>query len=266
MMWKRKFLLAVLTLLASQMAFAEVCENEDFELKVSGASQCLLMRRFGTPTPDTLVVWLHGDVSSGGPANYHFPYAQQLAQESFAGKVLSIALVRPGYPDGSGASSGVAETSSGRSDHYTKENLTEVGTAIERLRVKYKPTKLVVIGHSGGAATTASLVGMMPGLIDTAVLVSCPCDTVAWRAGRRAWSKSENPMVWTDKVPATTRVIALTGDKDDNTVPALAQAYIEALRARQIDASFQIAPGENHNTAFRTPTVFPVLRSVLSAK
>jgi len=136
MMWKRKFLLAILSLLASQMAFAALCESEDFEQTVSGASQCLLMRRFGTLTPDTLVVWLHGDVSSGGAANYHFPYAEKLVQESFASKVLSIALVRPGYPDGSGASSGVAEASSGRSDHYTKENLSEVGTAIERLRAK----------------------------------------------------------------------------------------------------------------------------------
>lgn len=263
-MFKRSLLLTILVLLAPHMAAAAVCDKEDFEQSVSGASQCLLMRRFGSLTPETLVVWVHGDVSSGGPANYHFPYAEKLVQESFAGKVLSVALVRPGYPDGNGASSGVAETSSGRSDHYTKENLTEVGTAIERLRAKFKPARLVVVGHSGGAATTASLVGMMPGLIDTAVLVSCPCDTVVWRAGRRAWSKSENPMSWTDKVPVTTRVIALAGDKDDNTVPALAEAYVAALQTRQIDARVQLLPGENHNTAYRPASVYPVLQRVLT--
>ncbi|MDP5239067.1 prolyl oligopeptidase family serine peptidase [Uliginosibacterium sp. 31-16] len=261
-----KPIFASLLLLTSLPGFAEVCDAEDFTQKVSGASQCLLMRRFGSPTPDTLVVWLHGDVSSGGPANYHFPYAEKLAQEPFASKILSVALVRPGYPDGSGAASGVAETSSGRSDHYTQENLTEVGTAIERLRAKYKPARLMVVSHSGGAATTATLIGMMPGLIDTAVLVSCPCDTVAWRAGRRAWSKSENPLNWTGKVPASTRVIALTGDKDDNTAPALAQAYVAALQVRQIDARFELLPGENHNTAFRPASVFPVLQKLLSEK
>ncbi|MBS1207688.1 MAG: alpha/beta hydrolase family protein [Proteobacteria bacterium] len=263
-MFKRQLFSAFLWMLFSSAAFGAACESEDFTQTVSGASQCLLMRHFGNLTPETLVVWLHGDVSSGGPANYHFPYAEKLAQESFAGKVLSVALVRPGYPDGSGASSGVAEASSGRSDHYTRENLNEVGTAIERLRAKYKPARLVVVAHSGGAATTASLVGMMPGVIDSAVLVSCPCDTVAWRTGRRAWSKSENPMNWTDKVATTTRVIALTGDKDDNTPPALAEAYVAALQARQIDARFQLLPGENHNSAFRPASVYPVLQRVLT--
>ncbi len=67
-------------------------------------------------------------------------------------------------------------------------------------------------------------------------------------------------------MPATTRVIALTGDKDDNTVPALAQTYVAALQARQIDARFQRAPGENHNSASRPPSLFPLLREVLAAR
>lgn len=265
-MFIRKLLLPILGLLAAQTAFANVCETEDFEQKVSGVAQCLQMRRYGALEPEAMVVWLHGDVSSGGPANYHFPYAQQLAREDFAGKVLSVALVRPGYPDGSGASSGVAESSNGRSDHYTRENLAEVGAAIERLRTRFKPARVVVAGHSGGAATTASLIGMKPGLIDAALLVSCPCDLVAWRAGRRAWSKSENPLTWIDKIEPTTRVIALTGEKDDNTQPDLARNYVEALRARQIDASFQLVPGENHNSTFRPPHTFAAIQRLLSVK
>jgi pimeloyl-ACP methyl ester carboxylesterase len=221
------------------------------------------MRRFGSIEPDAMVIWLHGDVSSGGPANYHFAKAQQTASEFANIKVMSIALVRAGYPDGSGDSSTVAFLHSGRSDHYTKENIGEVGAAIERLRTKFKPKRVVVVGHSGGAATAAVLLGMKPELIDAAVLVSCPCDLTVWRAGRREWSRSENPVKWVGQVGPTTRVVAIGGAKDDNTSPDLARAYIEALRSRGVDASFQVLEDETHNSAIRSQEVFSALRKLL---
>ena len=244
-------------------AFAATCTAEDYETKVSGASQCLLMRRFGPAEADTLVVWLHGDISAGGPATYHFESAQQAAHVFAGAKVLSVALVRPGYPDGSGDSSSVDAFHGGRSDHYTKVNVLEVGAAIERLRSKFQPKSLIVIGHSGGAATTALLLGMKPKLMDAAILVACPCDTVAWRAGRSAWNRSENPIKWADKVDGATRVVAFTGSKDDNTAPELARRYIETLALRGLPATFTSLPQETHNSAFRSPEVFRALGALL---
>ncbi|MEP6739655.1 MAG: alpha/beta fold hydrolase [Caldimonas sp.] len=261
-----KFASATAALLLAQACFGATCEAEDFELKVSGASQCLLMRRFGPTEPQTMIVWLHGDVSSGGPADYHFAAAKKAAQEFAADKVLSVALVRPGYSDGSGESSSVAFTQSGRSDHYTKDNIGEVGAAIERLRNRFKPSRVIVVGHSGGAATTAVLLGMKPGLIDAAVLVSCPCELVAWRSGRREWSRSENPIKWADRVDPAVHVIALTGEKDDNTLPDLARGYVQALQARHVDAVFRALPDETHNGAFRSPAVLESVRSLLVRK
>jgi pimeloyl-ACP methyl ester carboxylesterase len=250
----------------SQSTLAATCAPEDYELKVSGASQCLLMRRFGASDPDVMIVWLHGDVSSGGPANYHFANAEQAVNQFAAIKVLSVALVRPGYPDGSGDSSSVAFLHSGRADHYTKENLMEVGAAIGRLRARFQPKKVVVVGHSGGAATVAVLLGMQPKLIDAAVLVSCPCELIAWRAGRREWSRSENPIKWADHVDPSMRVVALTGGKDDNTLPELAKTYVEALRARGVDATFRLLADETHNSAFRSPEVLNAVRTLLAVK
>lgn len=263
-MFKCRCSLVLTGWLLAQTAQAALCENEDFEQRVNGTSQCLQMRRYGAENPQAMVIWLHGDVSSGGPANYHFLSAQQLAKEDFASKVMSIGLVRPGYPDGDGHTSGVAEGQGGRSDHYTRDNLTEVATAIERLRAKYQPARLIVAAHSGGAASTASIISIKPGLIDTALLVSCPCDTVAWRSGRRAWNKSENPTNWIDKIAPTTQVIAMTGEKDDNTIPDLARNYVEALRARQIDARFVLIPGMDHNNAFKPANTFAVIKEVLA--
>jgi predicted esterase len=256
-------LLSLATCCASP--FAATCSAQDHELRVSGASQCLLMRRFGDTEPDAMVVWIHGDVSSGLPANYHFGIAQKAVEQLAPAKVLSVALVRPGYSDGTGDSSSVAFLHSGRSDHYTKENLLEVGAAIERLRAKFQPKTVVVVGHSGGAATTAVLLGLSPKLIDAAVLVACPCDLVAWRVGKREWGRSENPIKWVDKVEPTTRVVALTGAKDDNTLPELARVYTEALKQRGVPATFQLLPDDTHNGALRSPEVLNAVRSLLNA-
>lgn len=201
-----------------------------------------------------MVVWLHGNVSSGGPANSHFRIAQKAATDFAAENVLALALVRPGYPDGTGESS--SGNDNGRGDNWQYATIAAIGTAIERLRFKYKPDAVVIVGHSGGAAIAAVLLGMKPQLAEAAILIACPCDLVAWRVGRRGmpWL-SENPMQWVEKVSPATRVIALTGSRDDTTAPALGMAYIEGLQARGIDASFQLVPDMGHIDVLRSSAI-----------
>ncbi len=259
------FLTALFVVLGATNAYAAPCEAEDFETKVTGVSQCLLIRRYGPAEPMAIVVWLHGDVSSGGPANYHFRLAQKAAEDFSASNVMSVALVRPGYPDGSGASSTVSFHHSGRSDHHARENIAEVGAVIEKLRLKYKPESVIIVGHSGGAATAAVLLGMKPQLAEAAVLVACPCELVAWRSSgsRRPWGNSENSTRWAEKIGASTKVIALTGAKDDNTPPSLASNYVDLLRSRGIDASFQVVAEATHNSALRSVEVFDAIAKLL---
>jgi len=246
-------------LLSGAPAAATPCATEDHITRVSGEAQCLQMRRYGHPQPRVMLVWLHGDLSSGGPASYHFALAEQSAAALQAEQVLAVALVRPGYDDGEGRASTVAFRHSGRNDHYTRVNLNEVGAAIERLRQHYQPQSVILVGHSGGAATAAVLLGLRPGLAQGAVLVACPCDLVAWREGRRPWSQSENPLDWAARVAPDTRVIAITGARDDNTAPALAQAYVERLAARNLRASFRLLPEAGHNNALRAPEVLQAI-------
>jgi len=232
---------------------AGICETEDFETKVSGDAECLLMRRYGSTEPDAMVVWLHGNMTSGKPASYHFPIARKAATDFASQKVMSVALVRPGYPDGSG------ESSSGndycRGDNWDQSNIAEVGSAIERLRQKFKPKTLILVGQSGGAATAAVLIGMKPRLAEAAVLVSCPCDLVAWRTGRARWSRSEDPIGWTDKVSVAARVIALTGTRDGTTPPEVVSGYIKELKNRGVDAIFHPIPDIEHGNALESRAV-----------
>jgi pimeloyl-ACP methyl ester carboxylesterase len=258
-----KSLLALLVLLLTATgAFGATCEIEDFETKVSGESVCLLMRRYGSTKPTTMVVWLHGNVSTGGPANSHFRIAQKEAADFAAENVLAVALVRPGYPDGTGESS--SGNDYGRADNWPWATIAEIGTAIERLRLKYKPDSMILVGHSGGAAIAAVLLGMKPVLAEAAILLSCPCDMIAWRSGRRGppWV-SENPMRWIDKVSPTAKVIALTGSRDDTTVPGLGRSYVEGLKARGIDAVFQLVPDVGHIDLLGSPAVSDAIAGLL---
>ena len=62
-----RFLLAALRpFITATVVFGAPCEKEDFETRVSGESECLLMRRYGSIQPESMAVWIHGNVTSGG--------------------------------------------------------------------------------------------------------------------------------------------------------------------------------------------------------
>jgi pimeloyl-ACP methyl ester carboxylesterase len=248
-------------LLIGTSSFAGMCQLENFETKVSGEDECLLMRRYGPTEPEVMVVWLHGNMTSGNPANYHFPIAQKAAADFASEKVMSVALVRPGYPDGSGESS--SGNDYGRGDNWDRTNIAEVGAAIESLRLKYQPKTLILVGHSGGAATAAVLMGLKPQLAEAAILVSCPCDLVVWRTGRARWSRSENPIQWIDKVNIAAKLIALTGTMDTTTSSEVVTGYIEGLKARGVDSVFEPIPGVEHANALESGAVFEAIARLL---
>ena len=118
------------------------------------------------------------------------------------------------------------------------------------------PRTVILIGHSGGAAIAATLLGMKPELAEAAILIGCPCDMKAWRIGRgRTPWRSEDPMDWVAAVPLRTHVIALTGSHDTTTVPSLAGDYIVQLRSRGVDAEFRLVPDAGHVDILGSPAV-----------
>jgi predicted esterase len=259
----KMFLIALISLLTLSIdAIASPCASEDFETKVSGNSECLLMRRYGPVNPKTLIVWLHGNVSTGGPANSHFKLAEKAADDLAADRVLAVALVRPGYPDGTGAYSSGSDN--GRADNWRLLAVLEIGTVIERLKGKFKPDTTVVVGHSGGAAIAAVLLGIQPGLADAAILIGCPCDMVTWRLARsRTPWVSEDPLAWVSTVKQTTRIIALTGSRDDTTAPGLAKTYIEHLQKRGIKAVFKAVPDAGHIDVLKSQAITDAIAELL---
>ena len=142
--------------------------------------------------------------------------------------------------------------------------LGEIIGAIERLKTHYRPKRTVLVGHSGGAASAAIIIGMAPAIAEAALLVAIPGDLRTWRAGRRHWSRSENPSDWVGKVAPTTRVIALTGDLDTNTWPELAQQYTQLLQKNGVRAQMRLIERVDHNGAFRAPEITASLRELVA--
>jgi pimeloyl-ACP methyl ester carboxylesterase len=150
-----------------------------------------------------LVVLLHGDVPRGGPADYLYETASELARAS--GGTTAVALLRPGYYDSQGQRS--AGSDHGRRDSYTARNNDLVAQSIQALKSRHRPRRVVVMGHSGGAAQLGSIIGRYPGLVDSALLVSCPCDVRRWHPN---WTQSQSPIQYVRGIGRGTRIRAIT--------------------------------------------------------
>jgi len=59
-----------------------VCAQADDVAVVRAEKLCLAIRTYPAPSPEAasaLLVFIHGDVSAGGPADYMYPLAQRFA-------------------------------------------------------------------------------------------------------------------------------------------------------------------------------------------
>ncbi len=226
---------------------AESCNDPDRFVEAPPIG-CLTVTSYGPRQAQVLVVFVHGDLSDGGPADYMRPHAQNLAAAGLPdGRSLATAvLVRPGYPDGQG---NVSDGSTNdRRDHYTAEVADAVAAALSALRQRTGADLLAVVGHSGGAAITGAILGRHAEVIDRAMLVSCPCDVPRWRRerGRSAWLQSLSPIDHIGTILPTTRITLVTGADDGNTPPALAQDYLRALKTAGVGGDFVLVPGTGH--------------------
>ena len=223
----------------------KACANPDMIERVVGREICLAIHTFGAeaagPSP-TLVVVLHGDMSSGGPPEYHLDIARRLAKAG----VVAVGIIRPGYTDKDDRTS---EGSTSKNDHYTARNVDAIADAIGKLKGHYKAAATALIGHSGGAAIAGVVIGRHPGVADRALLIACPCDIIRWRnMNRRSpWFSSLSPIDYAGKVPKSAKVIAVTGERDDNTDAELARDYVATLKKRGVAARFVAIPGAGHH-------------------
>jgi pimeloyl-ACP methyl ester carboxylesterase len=198
-----------------------------------------------------LVIVVHGD-SPDGPPTYQYRFAERAA--AAISDAVVAAVLRPGYSDGEDSSDGMRGFTTG--DNYTPEVVNAVATVLSELRDRYHPRRVILVGHSGGAAIVGDLLGQQGAAVDGALLVSCPCDLTEWRKhmqsvkGGAIWERpvrSLSPLALVDNVPTSAKIWLLVGSDDQIAPSALTLAYAEALRNRNVAVSVTIAPGLGHN-------------------
>lgn len=260
--------LLALTVAVASAAAAEPCANPDNLTRVTGDKECLVLRTYRTAGPaesPALVVAVHGDKASGGDPTYIFRVAKRIATEWGLANLVTVGLVRPGYSDGEGAAS--TGDHNGRRDSYTAHNIDEIAAAVARLKAHHKAGRVILLGHSGGAAISAVALGRHPGIAAGAVLVACPCDIDHWLSLQswRPWVRSESPSDYIDRVPHATRVVAINGRDDDVTSPLLTENYVAALAKRGVAARAVIVDKATHANAIFHASVKAALTELVEA-
>ena len=235
----------------------------------------------------TLLVFLHGDLPNPRPS-YQYAFAQAVTQGIEApmmpeavrtrlGKsihvddVVAAGVLRPGYTDGKGDRSD-GDMGKAAGDNYTPEVTDAIATTVRKLKAQYGARRVVMAGHSGGAAITANILGRHPGLVDEALLIACGCDPKSDRErmskikSNRMWrgdTRSLQPLELASQVPASTTVVLIAGEKDDNALAQYSYRYADLLRKGGVDAQVTVIPGAGHNITFY-PTVMEEIEKLLA--
>jgi pimeloyl-ACP methyl ester carboxylesterase len=214
-----------------------------------------------------LVVVLHGDAPFSRPG-YQNTFAATVAATHR--DVVAVGLLRPGYTDPQGNTS-EGERGLATGDNWHATNTDAIAHAIGELERRYHARKVVVAGHSGGAAIAANILGRHPALIDAALLVSCPCDVEKWRqqmfqlTGRLVFQgeiDTLSPVEQITGVSDRVHVTMMVGSQDTVTPPGLSERY-QAVAA-QLGKHVRLVQleGKGHEI-FLDPAVFAALAAML---
>lgn len=244
--------------LAQQAACPDGKKADGIE-RAGDSRHCLVIRTIAPAqasariAPKVLVVFLHGDNGGRTELKADSGAAAMLAEKLQA---VTVAVQRPGYRSDLGTSDG---QSSPGDDDYTPQNIEVVAAALAQLRSLNPGKKILLVGHSGGAAMAALLAGRFPGSADAYLLAACPCDVPAWRqwrassAGKKGAWISLSPLAEAGKLPPGTLVSLVVGNKDENTLPLFSESYARALQARGLKTRVTYAMNATHVSVLRSP-------------
>ena len=213
----------------------------------------------------TLVIALHGDLFDPTPS-YQYAFAQALTQSFDApampdrvrarlgphpavNDVVAAGLLRPGYTDNAGDRSD-GDRGDARGDNYTAGVTRDISRAVQVLKERFTARRVVLVGHSGGAAIAALVLGQHPDLADAALLVACACGP----------SQSLQPLEAASGVRRDVIVRLLVGKDDAVTPPDVSLRYAEVLQKRGIEAHVTVLPGLGHNIMFTQPVFAEIAR------
>jgi pimeloyl-ACP methyl ester carboxylesterase len=214
-----------------------------------------------------MVVVLHGDAPFNRP-DYQNTFAAQVAATH--GDVLAVGLLRPGYTDPQGNTSD-GERGLATGDNWNATNTDAIADAIGELKRRSHARKVVVAGHSGGAAIAANILGRHPEVIDAALLVSCPCEVEKWRqhmfqlTGQSVFQvriDTLSPIEQLTGMSDQAQVTMMVGSQDTVAPPDLSERYQAVAATLGKKVRLVQLEGKGHEI-FLEPAVFAALAPLL---
>ena len=223
------------------------CKKGDFIKHVAIDEGCIALQSLGKidKLKKKLVVFLHGDRKSKSDYQIKkdYPFSKILKDEKE--NINFFYLARPGHKfKGRKRSTGKEKNYEQTGDWnavYKKywEAIRLSDDAIKKLKEYYQPDELVVMGHSGGAGDTLMIAGKMPGLIDKAILIGCPC-VEGYPVKNSPW---EAPINQIGHIDPKTKIILITGEKDTETPAREAEIYAKKAKERGLNVQQHIVKG-----------------------
>ena len=243
---------------------------EDFLHEIFAGNNCTKIRTFRSgdiSDKPILVVALHGDSPFNNPG-YQYRFAELVASKT--SNVISVGMLRPGYTDSIGRTSDGAKGDA-IGDNYDMERVNQVAQAITELKNMYSPAKIILAGHSGGAAITANLISLFPFLIDHAYIVSCPCDVDAWREDMFSLThksifkgniKTLSPINLVKHLNKKTIITILVGKDDKVTQPILSVKYKTAAEKEGLKVTLEVIDGQHD--IFLSPDIINAITEIVN--
>ena len=223
------------------------CKKGDFIKHVAIDEGCIALQSLGKidKLKKKLVVFLHGDRKSKSDYQIKkdYPFSKILKDEKE--NINFFYLARPGHKfKGRKRSTGKEKNYEQTGDWnavYKKswEAIRLSAEAIKKLKEFYQPDELIAIGQSGGAQTISITLGKMPGLIDKAILIGCPC-VGGYPVKNSPW---EAPINQIGHIDPKTKIILITGEKDTETPAWQAEIYAKKAKERGLNVQLYIVKG-----------------------
>ncbi|MCC2977030.1 hypothetical protein LK533_10135 [Sphingomonas sp. PL-96] len=222
-----------------------------------GGGACMRTYPAGTPRAGgTMLVYLSGDVllrGRGGVRLIAASYArrspadirQEMARWSRDAGTPALFLARPGLYGSSG-------------NHGARRRIEEVRLvdgALDRIKARYRVSRFILAGHSGGGQLVAALLGrrrdvsaafISSGLVSAAEVMRA----YQKRRGRNAGPVEDpnavyDPIGHVREIPRPAPDIFVLSDPGDRAVPFLSQRhYVERLRSAGLHPTHLLLKGE----------------------
>ena len=152
--------------------------------RVQAGDGCITIDIVGDPDIESgqpLVVFMHGDGGASKRGKYFGSYVDQFRMLTER-KINVLAIARPAYRLLNGPTTGIRMRFN--KDPYTLPVIDGLAAALKALNAHYRPSRLILLGHSGGSMISGIILDRHPGLADGAVLMSWACNTRQWRQWR----------------------------------------------------------------------------------